>query len=162
MTGSQTPSGSDPGAGGQPSWASTPGVRSRMRLQRTRDTAPEMALRRLLHARGLRYRVDRLLPLDGVRRRADVVFPSAKVAVFVDGCYWHGCPEHGNAAIRSNTWYWPEKIAKNRARDIDTDRRLAAAGWAVVRAWEHEDPITVADEVATLVLARRSSRGGRR
>src|SRR5579875_2994608 len=73
------------------SWASSPAVRGRMQLQRTRDTAPELAIRRLLHARGLRYRVD-VSPLPGLRRRADIVFGPAKVAVFVDGCFWHGCP----------------------------------------------------------------------
>ncbi|WP_346007511.1 hypothetical protein [Janibacter terrae] len=76
------------------SFASTPGVRSRMQVQRTRDTAPEMALRSSLHSMGLRYRVDRA-PLPGLRRRADIVFGPARVAVFVDGCFWHGCPEHG-------------------------------------------------------------------
>src|SRR4051794_2033798 len=81
-----------PVAGEEASWASSPGVRSRMRLQRSRDTSPEMALRRILHSRGLRYRVDATLPLRGVRRRADIVFRRARVAVFVDGCFWHGCP----------------------------------------------------------------------
>ena len=128
------------------SWASSPGVRRRMQLQRERDTAPELALRRELHRRGRRYRVD--VPIvPGTRRRVDLVFGRARVAVFVDGCFWHGCPEHGQRAHGVNGWYWPEKIAGNRRRDADTDDRLRAAGWAVVRVWEHDDP----DQAATLI-----------
>lgn len=135
------------------SYASTPGIRSRMQMQRTRDTAPELALRRLLHARGLRYRVDRE-PLPGLRRRADIVFGPARVAVYVDGCFWHGCPEHGNPRPASNGWYWPTKIATNKARDTDTDQRLTAAGWAVIRCWEHDDPAEVAARVEAVVRNR--------
>lgn len=142
------------------SWASSPGVRSRMQKQRSRDTGPEMELRRILHARGLRYRVDVQLPLEGVRRRADIVFGPARVAVFVDGCFWHGCPEHGNPNVRSNTWYWPAKIASNQARDVDTDARLAAAGWQSIRVWAHEAPAEAADWVERTVSGRRT--GGRR
>ena len=126
-----------------------------MQLQKSRDTRPEMALRRLLHAAGLRYRVDRRLPLPGINRRADLVFGPAKVAVFVDGCFWHGCPVHGNPRIQSNTWYWPEKIARNQARDADTDARLASIGWLVIRVWEHEDPARVAEQIAPAVGERR-------
>jgi DNA mismatch endonuclease, patch repair protein len=126
-----------------------------MQKQRTRDTEPEIKLRRLLHSRGLRYRVDSILPLPGVRRRADIVFGPTKVAVFVDGCFWHGCPEHGNPNVKSNTWYWPEKIERNRARDADTDDRLHAAGWVSVRVWAHEDVSEVADRVGDLVRCRR-------
>ena len=125
-----------------------------MQSQRTRDTAPEMAVRRLLHAMGLRYRVDRT-PIRGLRRRADLVFGPARVAVFIDGCFWHGCPEHGNPRPASNTWYWPAKIQRNKDRDADTDSRLLAQGWAVVRAWEHENPGDVAAHVGRLVLSRR-------
>ncbi|MGH3866778.1 MAG: very short patch repair endonuclease [Pseudonocardiaceae bacterium] len=136
------------------SYATTPGIRSRMQLQRTRDTAPELALRRLLHARGLRYRVDRA-PLPGLRRRADIVFGPARVAVYVDGCFWHGCPEHGNPRPAANGWYWPAKIAANKARDADTDQRLRAAGWIVIRTWEHDDPAQTADLVDAAVRHRR-------
>jgi DNA mismatch endonuclease (patch repair protein) len=134
-----------------------------MQQQRTRDTAPELAVRRLLHAMGLRYRVD-ARPLPGLRRRADLVFGLARVAVFIDGCFWHGCPEHGNPSPASNGWYWPAKIAGNRERDQDTDRRLAAAGWAVIRAWAHEPAAEVAARIADLVAARRPTAGpgGRR
>ncbi|ADP84920.1 very short patch repair endonuclease [Pseudofrankia inefficax] len=132
-----------------------------MQLQRTRDTAPELALRRRLHGMGLRYRVD-VQPLRDLRRRADLVFGPSKVAVFVDGCFWHGCPVHGNPRPAANTWYWPDKIAGNKARDTDTDRRLQEAGWAVVRVWEHDDPKTVAGQVAELVASRRTLRRGQR
>lgn len=137
------------------SWASTPDVRARMQVQRTRDTSPETAIRRLRHAAGLRYRVD-AAPVRGLARRADLVFGPTRVAVFVDGCFWHGCPEHGARPTRANTTYWAEKQARNQARDLDTDGRLRAAGWAVVRVWEHEDPGQVATEIAELVAARRA------
>jgi DNA mismatch endonuclease, patch repair protein len=135
------------------SYASSAGVRSRMQMQRTRDTAPEIAVRKALHAMGLRYRVDRS-PLPGLRRRADIVFGPARVAVYIDGCFWHGCPDHSNPRPASNGWYWPAKIAGNRARDEDTDRRLTDAGWAVVRVWEHEPAADVAALVAETVRAR--------
>jgi len=118
-----------------------------MRANRRRDTAPEMAVRRAVHALGLRYRVD-ARPVPGLNRRADLVFARARVAVFVDGCYWHGCPEHGTTA-RTNADYWGPKIAANIARDADTDQRLLNAGWTVIRAWEHEESA----EVALTVLA---------
>jgi DNA mismatch endonuclease (patch repair protein) len=136
------------------SYASSPGVRSRMQAQRTRDTAPEVAVRRLLHAQGLRYRVDRA-PLEGLRRRADIVFGPARVAVFIDGCFWHGCPQHGRARTVANPNYWSEKIARNRARDIDTDNRLRERGWAVIRAWEHEDPLEITRLIVSSVQDRR-------
>lgn len=131
-----------------------------MSAQRATGTEPEIAVRRLLHARGLRYRVDR--PLPGMpRRRADLIFPGAQVAVFIDGCYWHGCPAHGNTP-RTNTGYWTPKIARNQARDADTDRHLAALGWAVVRVWEHEPPGEVADRVEHVIRNRRDTRSGGR
>src|SRR5215213_9270407 len=120
------------------SWASSPASRAVMQGNRRRDTTPEMAVRRLAHASGLRYRVD-AKPLPHLNRRADLVFTRVKVAVFIDGCYWHGCPEHGTTA-KSNPDYWNAKIARNRERDAETDRLLIGAGWTVVRAWEHETP----------------------
>lgn len=110
-----------------------------------RDTAPEMAVRRLVHAAGLRYRVD-ARPLPELNRRADLVFTRARVAVFIDGCYWHGCPEHGTAA-RTNTAYWSTKIGGNKTRDIDTDSRLVEGGWIVIRVWEHEDTGAIARRI---------------
>ncbi len=127
-----------------------------MSRQRSRDTEVELALRRVLHASGLRYRVHRR-PVKGVRREADIVFGPARVAVFVDGCFWHGCPEHATWP-RNNAEFWRRKIEGNRARDLDTDTRLAEAGWASVRVWEHEDPAEAAARIAALVTSRR--RGG--
>jgi DNA mismatch endonuclease (patch repair protein) len=111
-----------------------------------------VAVRRLLHARGLRYRVDQKILSLG-RRRADVVFVTAKVAVFVDGCFWHSCPVHGTRAKANVTW-WATKLAHNRRRDTDTNRRLVAAGWHVVRIWEHEAPVAAAARIAKIVRAR--------
>ena len=116
--------------------SSSPVVSARMSRQGRRDTGPEVALRRALHARGLRFRV--VYPVPGQRRRTiDIAFTRRKVAVLVDGCFWHGCPEHG-VKPRSNSSWWREKLAANHARDRDTDRLLGEAGWAVVRIWEHE------------------------
>lgn len=139
------------------SYASTPGVRSRMQMQRTRDTGPELAVRTLLHAMGFRYRVDRA-PLPKLRRRADIVFGPAKVAVFIDGCFWHGCPEHGRRETQANPAYWSGKIARNRDRDADTDSRLVDEGWVSVRIWEHESPQEAAERIAATVRQRRFGR----
>ena len=117
-----------------------------MQVQRTRDTAPELAVLRLLHAAGLRYRVDRA-PLPGLSRRDDIVFGPARLAVYVDGCFWHGCPQHGNTP-RANNDYWEPKLRGNRERDTEIDRVLAESGFTVRRAWEHEAPEDVATRVA--------------
>lgn len=120
-------------------------VSTRMSRARRRDTAPEVALRRALHARGLRFRV--AYPVPGQRRRTiDIAFTKAKVAVFVDGCFWHGCPDHGTNP-RSNSLWWQEKLAANAARDADTDRVLRELGWRVIRIWEHESPAVAAERV---------------
>jgi len=126
----------------------------RMRANRGRDTKPEIALRRELHRRGLRYFVDRR-PLPGLNRRADIVFPRLKIAVFVDGCFWHGCPEHHTISA-SNAAFWSGKVEKNKERDRDTTARLEDAGWLVIRAWEHEDTTRVADSVIANVALRRA------
>lgn len=131
------------------SWASSPATRKTMQANRRRDTGPELAIRRAVHSLGLRYRVDQR-PIPALNRRADLVFRKAAVAVFVDGCYWHGCPEHGATPV-ANADFWAQKFSRNRARDADTDRLLAAAGWTVVRIWEHEDPQAAAELIATLV-----------
>jgi|GEM_PF-1039311 len=125
-----------------------------MSVQRRSGTAPELALRRALFALGLRYRVG-TAPVPGLRRKADIVFGRAKVAVFVDGCFWHGCPQHGERRHEVNGWYWLDKIERNRRRDRDTDNLLAAAGWQVLRVWEHEldgpGALVVAERVHALV-----------
>ncbi len=125
-----------------------------MQRQSTRDTAPELAVRRAVHVAGQRYRVDAVI-LPGLRRRADLVFIRARVAVFVDGCFWRGCPEHGSRIPHANPVYWTDKIRRNRERDADMDRRLRDAGWRVVRAWEHEGAEDVARRVTDAVSAAR-------
>ncbi len=138
------------------SFASTPAVRRRMQEQRTHDTEPELQLRRLLHAAGLRYRVNcRVTPT--LKSRADIVFGPSQVAVFVDGCFWHGCPEHYRTPA-ANAAYWEPKIAGNRLRDADTDRLLAHEGWLVLRFWEHEDMAIAAGKVAAAVRSRHPAR----
>jgi DNA mismatch endonuclease (patch repair protein) len=125
----------------------------RMSRQRTRDTAPELRLRRELHRRGLRYKVD--CPIPGlVRRRADVLFSHEKVAVFVDGCFWHGCPEHKTSPTNNEKW-WAAKLTRNVERDQQTSEHLASRGWAVLRFWEHEDMFEAADVVERAVRAAR-------
>lgn len=131
------------------SWASSAASRKVMQSNRSRDTSPELAVRRLLHAAGLRYRVD-YRPEPSLRRTADIVFTKQRVAIFVDGCYWHACPEHGTMA-RTNADYWSDKLQRNVARDADTTAQLEAAGWTVLRFWEHENPTDVAGEVAVAV-----------
>lgn len=129
--------------------ASSPASLRRMKRQGRRDTRPEMSLRRELWRRGLRYRVD-TPPLPGLRRRADVVFARARVAVFVDGCFWHLCPDHATAPKANSAW-WSAKLGANVARDRDTDRRLAEDGWTVLRIWEHESVVDAADRVERAV-----------
>lgn len=142
------------------SWASSAANRRSMRGNRSRDTSPELALRRLVHAAGLRYRVA-AKPLPGMRRTADLVFGPTRVAVFIDGCYWHGCPEHF-VPPKTNPEYWRQKIAGNIQRDHDTDARLAAAGWLVLRFWEHQPPDECAQAVRNAVADRRKQSAPRR
>lgn len=139
-----------------PSWATTPAIRKTMLGNRSRDTAPELKVRRAVHAMGLRYRVA-YRPEPALRRTADLVFTRARVAVFIDGCYWHGCPEH-YIEPASNVDYWRPKIARNRERDEETTAALTAAGWHVLRFWSHEDPAEVAATIRAEVRAA-SSRG---
>ncbi|MGW0335416.1 very short patch repair endonuclease [Streptomyces sp. NPDC003011] len=137
------------------SWASSAARRRNMQAIRSRDTKPEQLIRRLVHAQGLRYRVA-ARPLPDLRRTADLVFRPAKVAVFIDGCYWHGCPQH-YVAPKTNQGYWSEKILRNMERDRDTDQKLTEAGWLVLRFWEHEASDACADIIAATVLTRRAN-----
>ena len=121
--------------------------RRTMLANRRKDTSPELAVRRRLHAAGLRYRVDYPADATDRRRRADIVFTRARVVVFIDGCFWHGCPEHFIAPKR-NADYWGPKIERNIARDRTSTERLLDDGWQVLRFWEHEDP----DDVATQIM----------
>ena len=118
------------------SWASSEGVRRSMRSNKGRDTKPELKIRSAAHALGMRYRVN-AKPIPGLRRTADMVFTKTHIAVFVDGCFWHGCPEHHTIA-KTNAGYWADKFRKNRDRDAETDQALRDAGWTVIRIWEHE------------------------
>src|SRR4051812_41698341 len=136
-----------------PPASSTDALR-RMTSQRQRDTKGELELRSLLHRRGLRFRVHALLP--GLRRRSDIVFTRARVVVFVDGCFWHGCPEHGTWPKQNADW-WRAKIKGNASRDRETDRVLAGAGWMVLRFWEHDDPSAAADAIEEVVRQRVSN-----
>jgi DNA mismatch endonuclease (patch repair protein) len=138
---------------------SGPDVTRRMKGTPQRDTPAELALRSRLHECGYRYRVD-ANPIPGVRRRADVVFARARVAVFVDGCFWHSCPEHGTWP-RANAEWWRAKIHANVTRDRDTDSQLGAAGWLVVRVWEHEPAERATRRVANAVARRLRSRPAR-
>jgi DNA mismatch endonuclease, patch repair protein len=124
-----------------------------MRAIRRRDTQPELALRRLLHASGLRYRVDRRLDLGAVKPRPDVSLGRARVAVFVDGCFWHGCPEHSKPPS-TNGGYWTPKLDANMRRDRAQNLALENAGWLVIRVWEHEDPVDAAARILRAVRDR--------
>jgi DNA mismatch endonuclease (patch repair protein) len=118
-----------------------------------KDTPPELKIRKLLLAMGLRYRVDHSV-LTKPRRKGDIVFQRLKVAIFVDGCFWHGCPIHGTWP-KANAEFWRKKIETNRQRDLDTNRRLEKAGWKVIRIWEHENPREAAEMIAEVVEYRR-------
>lgn len=132
----------------------SPGPSSRsanQRANRRRDTGPERLLRAELHRRGLRFRVDYgLRPDAGRLLRPDIVFTRRKLAVFVDGCFWHGCFAHSKTPTQ-NAHYWGPKIARNRERDAEQSARLEAAGWRVLRVWEHEHVSAVADQIERLL-----------
>ncbi|MFF3379631.1 very short patch repair endonuclease [Streptomyces sp. NPDC002680] len=138
------------------SWASSAARRRNMQAIRSRDTKPERLVRSLLHAEGLRYRVA-AKPLPGLRRTADIVFRPAKLAVFIDGCYWHGCPEH-YVSPKTNPGYWSDKVARNMARDRDTDEQLKEAGWTVLRFWEHDPAEDCAVKIAATVSRLRKAK----
>ncbi|MFS0887098.1 very short patch repair endonuclease [Aeromicrobium sp. 179-A 4D2 NHS] len=122
-------------------------VRRRFAAQRTRDTTAEIQLRRELHRMGYRYRVDTVAE-PSIRSKPDIVFRRKKVAVYVDGCFWHGCPEHF-IPPKNNAAWWDEKISANRHRDASTRARLVEHGWRVLAFWEHEDVLVAANVVAT-------------
>jgi DNA mismatch endonuclease, patch repair protein len=138
--------------GERPSPSSTAALR-RMQAAKPRDTAPEKALRTVLHKKGLRFRLQ-VKPIETLNRTVDVVFPSVKVAVFVDGCFWHGCPIHGTQP-KANAQFWQAKIQRNRERDVDTSLQLKKAGWRVVRIWEHDNPESAAQRIYNIVRRRQ-------
>jgi DNA mismatch endonuclease, patch repair protein len=120
-----------------------------MRATPGRDNPRELAVRSALHRAGFRFRVAYPLP-DLPRRSIDISFPRQRIAIFLDGCFWHGCPEHGTMA-KANADWWAKKIKANQLRDADTNRRLIAAGWSVLRFWEHEELEQVLERI-TLAL----------
>lgn len=132
-------------------------VSARFARQRRRDTGIEVRIRRRLHAHGFRFRL--IVPVPGrARRSIDVAFPRERVAVLVDGCFWHNCPLHRTSPRTNHDW-WESKLATNAARDLDTRQALEEAGWAVIRVWEHEDPESATDAIEALVLVRRAGVG---
>lgn len=131
----------------------TPRHSERLKKQPSKDTSPERRLRQLLHSAGLRYRVH--YPVPGMPRRSiDVAFPKKRIAVFVDGCFWHGCPEHGTES-RTNTEYWLPKLERNRARDAETEHHLRQFGWTVLRVWEHESSNAAVDRVIATIQVQQ-------
>ena len=120
---------------------------ARVRMQHTpqRDTPCELAIRKELHRRGVRFHVNRK-PLSSTRRTADIVFIRKRIAIFVDGCFWHQCPKHGTVPKANRAW-WVNKFKANRVRDHDTNTSLKSAGWCVVRVWEHESPLRATDRI---------------
>jgi DNA mismatch endonuclease (patch repair protein) len=133
---------------------SSPQVSRRMSRQSSRDTQPEVAVRRLLYAAGLRYRVN--APVPGMARRTvDILFRGPRIAVFLDGCFWHGCPEHATQP-KANAEWWRDKLGRNVARDAETSEHMRAEGWTVLRFWEHEKPALIAAQIDALVTASRN------
>jgi DNA mismatch endonuclease (patch repair protein) len=134
--------------------ASSPEVSERMRRAKTCGTGPELAVRRLLFAKGFRYRVQARVP--GLSRRTiDVAFPGKRLAVFIDGCFWHGCSRHRTVPKNNHAW-WLAKLIENRQRDRDTDKTLTRMGWRVLRFWEHDDPARVVATIQSTLKARRA------
>lgn len=132
-------------------------VAARMRRQKVRDTVPEVAVRRSLFARGLRYR--KHLPVPSLPRRTiDIAFTRAQLAIFVDGCFWHGCQSHRSAHKANGEW-WQKKLEENRRRDEDTTRILTEHGWNVLRFWEHEDPAVVAQTIVAYLAPSEACNG---
>lgn len=145
-----------PGVHRAESWATTPAIRRTMQGCRGRDTSSELALRSAVHRLGLRYSVD-VQPVVGVRRKADLVFRRERLAVFMDGCFWHGCPLHYSAPV-SHAEFWETKLRTNRLRDSETDRLLGASGWIVLRVWEHEGASLAAQRVRDALMELRARR----
>jgi DNA mismatch endonuclease (patch repair protein) len=130
-----------------------------MKAQRRRDTGPELALRSALWRRGRRFRVD--YPALGRRSRVDVAFTKQRLAIFVDGCFWHSCPDHGSLPKANRVW-WRDKLASNAARDRRVEADLVTAGWTVLRIWEHEGTASAADRIEALLDSSKDSPQGHR
>jgi DNA mismatch endonuclease (patch repair protein) len=139
------------------SWASSDSARSVMRSNKRRDTRPELLVRRILHARGLRYRVDHRVVAES-RTRADIAFTRRRIAVFIDGCFWHSCPDHLHLP-KANAHYWVPKLARNVERDGEVTALLRRLGWTVLRFWEHEAPEEVAEAIVVTVREQDDGAG---
>ena len=135
----------------------SPAVRNVMRANKGVDTRPELELRSLVHKAGLRYAIN-VRPEHEINRRADIVFRSAKVAIFVNGCFWHGCPKH-YVLPKTNKRFWIDKVKRNRERDEETKLLLRRRGWKVIILWEHEDFSRPAVRIVREVRSRRRPRG---
>ena len=133
--------------------ASSHNVRRRMQATPPKNTPLEMSVRSALHRRGFRFRIHRRL-IPGSTREVDIVLPRYRLAILVDGCFWHGCPIHGTQA-KANAEFWEHKIKQNQERDTNTTEQLQAAGWRVIRVWEHEDPETIAQGIYDIVVKRK-------
>ena len=134
------------------SWASDAAARKRMQANRSRDTGPELALRSELHRRGFRFRKNFVIRAGGMRTSADIVFTRPRLAVFVDGCFWHRCPEHATNP-KANSSYWLSKLENNVRRDRRVDTELTAHGWKILRVWEHELPADAADRITAALTS---------
>lgn len=153
------PDGAKRGRGGLPyPEPASQAVTATMRGNRRRDTRPELQIRSILHRRGLRFYVDKSIRTNGRSVRPDIVFPRLKVAVFIDGCFWHGCPEHGRRP-RSNTEYWRWKLEQNHDRDARVTTALQIGGWDVLRIWEHVPPEEASDQIELALHIRRRVTG---
>jgi DNA mismatch endonuclease (patch repair protein) len=142
------------------SWASSASVRKSMQANKSRDTRPELAVRRALHSRGFRYRVS-VRPVATLRRSADIVFRRDRIAVFIDGCFWHGCPTHYREPTL-NKQYWQSKVRRNIERDTQTGIDLTNAGWTVLRFWAHEDATASAIRIGEVVSSYRRNENSTR
>ncbi|MDC9003262.1 very short patch repair endonuclease [Mycobacterium marinum] len=134
-------------------YVTTPGRSRNMAAIRRRDTKPESMLRSRLHRLGYRFRKDHPVRVDGKLVRPDIVFTKRRVAVFVDGCFWHSCPEHGRKP-QVNGGYWSPKLEGNAVRDRVQTAALKSAGWTVLRFWEHEDLDTIVGNIETALGPR--------
>lgn len=134
--------------------ATSPGRRRNMQANRRRDTRPELALRSILHSSGYRYRVDLRLDIAGKKVRPDIVFTRQRLAIFVDGCFWHSCPEHGHSPV-TNESYWSPKLLGNHLRDQRNSALLESSGWLVMRIWEHEPAEEAAVRICAALLGRQ-------
>lgn len=134
-------------------------AKHRMEAGKPKDTRPEMELRAALITLGSKGFEVNHKALTDLRRNADIAFLSERIAIFIDGCFWHGCPKHGTWP-KANAEFWRAKIERNKERDIDTNKKLRAAGWKVVRVWEHENMVKVAKRISKLLEVRASSQRG--